>query len=142
MKKCCACKIEKILEEFGLDKCRYDGRQTVCRTCVVQKHKNNPLKNMYSDAKRRAKRKGIEFSIKPEDLVLPKVCPILQIPLFVSGAKCTNNSPSIDRIDNNKGYIKGNVVIVSFKANTIKSNSTIEELEKVLKFYKEYNNSI
>ena len=49
------------------------------------------------------------------------------------------NSPSFDRIDPTKGYVKGNVIIVSNKANVIKSNATVEELERVSSFYRQLN---
>ena len=153
MKKCSRCKIIKNINKFYFNKSQKDGKDNQCKKCkkeyrikhsetnkIKQKenHKNNPLKRIYYDAKKRAKKKNIEFNIKLEDLNFPKLCPVLQIPLFVSGSKCTNNSPTIDRINNNEGYIKDNVLIVSFKANTIKNNSTIEELEKILNFYKQY----
>ena len=46
------------------------------------------------------------------------------------------SSPSMDRIDPKKGYVEGNVVWISNKANTIKSDSTVKELEKILSWYK------
>lgn len=83
----------------------------------------------------RARKRGLEFSITESDISIPEFCPILGIPLSVGIGKATANSPSLDRIDNTKGYVPGNVVVVSFKANTIKNNATVEELRKVLKFY-------
>jgi len=102
-----------------------------------KKNSENPLINMLRTAKMRAKKKGIEFSILERDLFVPEFCPALGIPLKVSETGiCSDNSPSIDRIDNSKGYVKGNVIVVSFKANTIKNNATIEELNKVSDYYK------
>ena len=46
-----------------------------------------------------------------------------------------NNAPSIDRIDNEKGYIKENIVIVSNRANLLKKDATTEELVMLANFY-------
>ena len=104
-----------------------------------ENHRTNPIKRMVAAAKIRAKRKNLEFDISEKDLTLPTICPVLGIPLHVSmnGNAC-DNSPTLDRIDNSKGYTKDNTVIVSFKANTIKNTATTEELEKVLQYYKHH----
>ena len=83
---------------------------------------------MFYGAKSRAKVKGFDFDIELSDVVIPDVCPILQQPLDLSK---TNRdwSPSLDRIDNSKGYVKGNVQVISYKANRIKSTITLEEIE-------------
>lgn len=86
-------------------------------------------------ARSRAKRKGLDFEITAEDVVVPDVCPILGIPLFPSSGKVGPNSPSIDRIDNRLGYVKDNVIVISFKANTIKNSATVGELRLVADFY-------
>ena len=63
------------------------------------------------------------------------ICPALKIKL-VKGKKEWYNSPSIDRIDNNKGYVKGNIVMVSHLVNSIKNIATPDQILKVGKFYK------
>lgn len=88
------------------------------------RHESELLKQ----AKYRAKKNNLDFEIELEDIVIPKICPILNIPLFSSKGHSGPNSPSIDRIDSSKGYIKGNVQVISHKANTIKSNATLQEL--------------
>jgi len=50
----------------------------------------------------------------------------------------SNHSPSIDRIIPHKGYVEGNVIIVSDLANRIKSDATLEEISNVIKFYKKF----
>ena len=83
-------------------------------------------------AKQRAKIKGLEFNIDISDIELPNVCPLLEIPLISSCREensTIDNAYSIDRIDSNKGYIKGNVWVISYKANRIKNNASLEELE-------------
>lgn len=84
--------------------------------------------DLLKQAKYRAKKNNLEFDIDISDVLIPKTCPILNIPLFSSKGHSGPNSPSIDRIDSSKGYVKGNVQVISHKANTIKSNATLQEL--------------
>jgi hypothetical protein len=93
---------------------------------------NNPEWYMHNKARRRAKDKHIEFNIDVSDVVMPKNCPVFKKYELkkeisdISGPKPW--SPSLDRIDNTKGYVKGNVQVISSKANTMKGNATPEEL--------------
>ncbi len=91
---------------------------------------------MFNAAKARAKRRGLDFNITIDDIFIPKYCPVLGIELKMGIGYAKEYSPSLDRIDPSKGYIKGNIVVVSYKVNTIKSNATINELEQVLTYYK------
>ena len=71
--------------------------------------------------------------ISKEDIKVPIFCPILDIKLefhFGQGAGGKPSSPSLDRIDNTKGYIKGNVQVISHLANQMKSTATKEQLVK------------
>lgn len=79
----------------------------------------------------------MEFTITEQDLELPERCPVLGIPLTIGeGGKANPNSASVDRIDNAKGYIPGNVEVISLRANQLKRDATIEELEAVLAYMK------
>jgi len=88
-----------------------------------------PLRRLVASAKIRATKKGLAFDICIEDLILPTVCPLLGIPLVRGINKICAGSPSLDRKVPSLGYIKGNVWVISFKANAIKQNATIQELE-------------
>lgn len=88
--------------------------------------KNNAQKTLYGQARIRAAKRGLEFNIELSDVVIPDVCPILQVPLVKDGK--TWFSPSLDRIDVTKGYIKGNVAVISDLANTMKNSATFEQL--------------
>lgn len=85
----------------------------------------------------RAKRKGMEFNIDRTDLKLPQICPVLGIPILLgvggSGMKAPN-SPSVDRFDNTKGYIKGNVRVISNRANILKRDATLEEMRAIVRY--------
>jgi hypothetical protein len=71
--------------------------------------------------------------------VIPDFCPVLGLPLYRNsgGAAQGPNSPSIDRINPALGYVRGNVKVISSKANAIKSNATPEELLRVAAYYQE-----
>ena len=91
----------------------------------------NEVSAMWSRAKYRAKQKGLEFTIEQDDIVIPETCPLLRIPLICHRGKGSQqgNSPSLDRIDPTKGYIKGNVWVISNRANTLKNDASLQELE-------------
>lgn len=83
---------------------------------------------LLGNARGRAKVKDMEFSISKEDIIIPDVCPILGIKLARNKGKVSSNSISLDRLDSTKGYVKGNVQVISFLANTMKSSATPEQL--------------
>jgi hypothetical protein len=91
------------------------------------KNKNRE-KNLFQLAQHRAKTKGIEFNIEISDIVIPEICPVLGLPLKTTIDGNRDLSPSIDRIDNTKGYIKGNIQVMSFKANNMKCTANKDDL--------------
>ena len=103
----------------------------------VQNHLRNPLSRMFSRARAASKKNGWYFNLNINDLQIPSFCPVLGIPLFIENNKRRDNSPSLDRIDNTKGYVIGNVLIVSYRANRLKSDSNKSEREKIFLFYKD-----
>ena len=106
--------------------------------------KNNPIKQMVIAAKSRALRKNLPFNITIEDVTIPNMCPVLGIPIVIGQGKVDrstpDNAPSLDRIVPAKGYTKGNVQVISKRANALKWDSTIEELEKVLAYMRLHDN--
>lgn len=98
-------------------------------------------KEICAKAKRNAKVKKIEFDLTPEDIEIPEYCPYFKYKLSFN--KKDSKQPyyySIDRIDSSKGYIKGNIQIISKFANTMKSNATKDELMTFAKSVLEMNN--
>ena len=104
--------------------------------------RKNPEKALLQNARRRAKAKGIPFDLVYTDLMpLPTHCPVLGTKLEYGpgrGRKLYENgaAASLDRIHNHLGYIKGNVLIVSLRANLLKGQATIDELQKIADFYR------
>lgn len=80
-------------------------------------------------AKGRAKAKGIPFTITEKDIEVPTMCPALNIPLDRTARKGVFNSLTLDRIVPERGYVPGNVRVISCRANRIKSDASLAELE-------------
>lgn len=91
---------------------------------------------MWTQAKYRAKRKSLSFDILKEDLVIPEFCPVLGIKLEPHKGRKGDSSPSLDRVDSTKGYTKDNIQVISNRANHIKNNASLEELEKIVNYLK------
>lgn len=101
---------------------------------------DNWLKLKFLHLRAAAKQRGHEFDLEQADLVYPEYCPALGIKLSYARRGDGRlgpapDSPSVDRIDTAKGYIKGNVVVVSQLANSIKTSATPEQIMKVAIFY-------
>lgn len=92
--------------------------------------KDNPDYALWHRAKQRAKRNGLDFNIEQTDVIIPPTCPLLEFPIIWGNGE---QSPALDRIDNTKGYIKGNVWVISHLANRMKNNGTIMQLDTFCK---------
>lgn len=97
--------------------------------------RQNPEAYLLSNAKQRAIKRNIPFDISESDIKVPEYCPVLGVKLTFAHGRQRDCSPSIDRIDNEKGYVKGNVIVVSFKANKIKCDCDVDDIRKVYEFY-------
>lgn len=91
---------------------------------------------MVWDARERATRSGLPFSLTPEDISIPKRCPVLGLRLRVNRGRAGPNSPSLDRLIPRRGYVRGNVVVVSHRANQIRRDASVSELSKVTRWYR------
>lgn len=96
-------------------------------------YRRKPVNRMLNRARARAKKYGLDFNLEESDIFIPTHCPLLGIELFIAEGRKTvkDNSASLDRIDPSKGYVKGNILVISNKANTMKSNATPQELLKL-----------
>jgi len=112
-----------------------DGRpsRSTCKKCRSKMQakwkRNHPNVAMAQWARRRAKVNNLPFSIEPSDIIIPEYCPVLGIKLEPGDGKLHDASPTLDRIVSEKGYVKGNIAVISYKANRMKQDATLEELE-------------
>lgn len=89
---------------------------------------------LWVSAKHRAAERGLEFTIDVADIVIPDRCPMLGIPLVIQAGKTPQpDAPSLDRIDNSKGYVPGNVRVISLRANRLKCDMTLEEAQTLVR---------
>lgn len=84
-------------------------------------------------ARERAQRFSLPIDIDKDYVrsIVPSVCPVFGTPFEFIGKKLRPESPSLDRIDPSKGYTRGNVAIISLRANAIKSNATWQDIQRV-----------
>lgn len=98
---------------------------------------NNPEKQLLKSSRGSAKQRGLEHTITLADITVPTHCPVLGLKLEFYGED-RNSTPTIDRIDSSRGYVPGNVVVVSLRANWLKHDATLQELRKIADFYERY----
>ncbi len=148
-KVCTGCGMEKSRGEFypKKDKTHPNKVSSKCRKCLTKRsqawHKAHPKpkklrkpatfileRRMLNSARARAREFNLPFDLEPQDILIPSVCPVLGIPL-VSGAgrgKFGKGSPSLDRIKPELGYVRGNVAVISYRANAIKQDANSAEI--------------
>ena len=150
--QCTVCKKYKPNDQFSyvIRGNKNSGKKDRCKRCGANERerrrnartwRDDATKAMFDNAKQRAKAKGIEFTITKEDITIPDICPVLGIKLSTTpeSRKKKYAAPSIDRIDNSKGYTKDNIVIVSCRANLLKKDATITELILLAKYYEHFH---
>lgn len=98
-------------------------------------YRADPVRALFDAARRRAASRGIAFGIDRGDIQIPENCPVLGVRLVVGGGQgFRDGSPTLDRVDNVKGYVKGNVRVISWRANRIKSDATLAELKALVTY--------
>lgn len=92
---------------------------------------DNPGIYLRNVCKARAKLLGVPFNLTAEDFEIPEFCPVLGIKIERGTKGFHDNAASVDRLYPELGYTKGNIQIISFRANRLKGNATAEELMKI-----------
>lgn len=104
-------------------------RTSRCKSCIkLNKKKLTFERYLWTLARNRAKKNNLEFSIDINDIVIPEVCPVFGFELKRNEKSIQQNSATLDRIDNSKGYVKGNIQVISYLANTMKNQATDNQL--------------
>lgn len=100
------------------------------------------FKLLWSQLKASANKRDISFDLSLSDMDnigIPIVCPVLGIPLHFNRNKVEDNSISFDRIDSTKGYTRDNIVVISYRANRLKSDASLDEMRRIVSFYEALN---
>lgn len=147
--RCIKCTEMKPIVNFTRDRRKVSGIDSMCKSCKSKQWKDNitddrRVRYLFQRIRSKCAAAEIPFNLEVSDIVIPDKCPILGIPLrfgksnkgYTSNA--ADGSPSVDRIDPTKGYTKGNIVVISWRANRIKGNATIDELRSIADFYSQY----
>lgn len=102
------------------------------RRAAHRRYQDRP-KTIHARLRRTCRAEGIPFDLTIADLAIPERCPLLGIPIVVRTEGThrgpRHDAPSVDRLDPTKGYVRGNVWVVSMRANAIKQNASLEEIE-------------
>lgn len=143
---CPECAKQKPKNAYSFnDKLDYTkGRKAICKRCSANirevDRRNKDWKHraacvLLFGSRQRAKRIGMEHTLSLADINIPDVCPVLGVTLAREERGTWNCAPSLDRIDNSKGYTPENVIVVSRRANILKKDATPEELNMLAAFY-------
>lgn len=130
----CNC-VDKNRVIVGSDKLRSgDTKSCGCyksSRLITHGMSKTPEYMMWMGAKRRAAKQGMDFNITMADIRIPVKCPVLNIPIIKGAGGDRYNKPTLDRIDNTKGYTKDNIAVISWKANTLKSDLSVDQIKKL-----------
>jgi hypothetical protein len=138
---------EAFIYKGGKEHFKRNKNHYCSRKCQNIKHGLSKRNNidyryvMFHSAMKRAKEKNIDFHLQATDIPeIPEYCPILNMKILKNDiAGPLDTSPSLDRIDSKKGYIVGNIQIISNRANRIKSDANFNEIEMLYFFMKSKN---
>lgn len=143
-KRCRKCKHVKPVRCFDKDPTNKDGYDYRCKLCkgAFFKYSVKKESKMVKGARIRASKNNYPCTITADDITIPDVCPLLGIPLIWSKGKTTENTPSLDKIIPEKGYIPGNIWVISNKANRMKSDITKEFAIKLIEVFEKAEKEI
>tara|TARA_R110002096_G_C14136356_1_gene682416 strand:+ start:35 stop:562 length:528 start_codon:yes stop_codon:yes gene_type:complete len=147
-RECTQCITEKRKLSYHKDIEKTKAKQKASylkhRSKRLVSHRDYYIKNkdkaLWLSARNRARQKGLPFDIAVEDINIPENCPILGIKIARDNSVMKDDSPTLDRLYPELGYVKGNVNVISNKANRMKNDATVEEVSLLLEWLKEASN--
>lgn len=108
-------------------------RTTYYKEYDAKRYDSRLPQRMLNSARSRARANDLPFNITVEDVVIPSCCPIcyneMQSAKGVRGGSC--NSPTLDRVHCENGYVKGNVAVICKNCNSKKGHATSKELRRI-----------
>ena len=148
---CSSCNIEKDSDEyyFRKDTGRNNLQCKLCKNAVTAEYrrdhpqlptKESRVRQALAAARSRSRKLGMVFDIELDDVEMRDNCPVFGPPLDWGHTRCRSDSPSLDKVIPELGYVKGNVYIISHKANRLKNNATKEELQSIVDWLELLNN--
>lgn len=146
--ECIVCGEAKPVSEFYPDNHSRNGYRSKCKSCqmvdnttpeaLAKKRDYNQRTRaedvriaLYEHSKHRAKVQGVPYGITKEDIIVPKRCPVLDLPLEKGKGRIQDNSPTMDKVIPALGYVIGNCIVMSRRANTLKRDATIDEIYQI-----------
>lgn len=145
-KECRGCLETKSLNEFPARKDRSGKLRPYCKNCsnnISRKRyeahrRTNPFKLRATRARARSLwlNKPCDLTADYLESIWTGVCPVLKIPLKWTTDRYDESAAELDRFVPELGYVKGNVHFLSRKANRLKNNSSIQDIENLLKWMK------
>lgn len=139
-KGCLECREVKEFACFTKNSQGRFGYLSICRECRKAESRKEYVDRsnemaLLRSAKNRSVLYNLPLNITVDDIIIPDTCPVLGIPLVRRSTR--DNAPSLDRLIPEKGYVKGNINVVSMRANRLKSNATLHELELLTAWLRE-----
>lgn len=133
IKECSRCHLSKPFSSFSKDSAKTLGLASSCKQCHRKQRQSvkHKLLDMFYNARRRAKKNKIPFDLDTDYVInlFVEDCPLLGIKLdWTNRGYLKEDSPTIDKIFPELGYVYGNIWIVSAKANLMKGKATVEEI--------------
>lgn len=131
-KLCPRCNTAKPTEAFGRNIRDPKGLNSYCKACATANarkwSRGHQERYLLNAARARARAAGLECTLTADDIKIPTACPVLGLPISAGGGRGFQwSSPSLDRVDPRQGYTISNVRVVSFRANSVKSDGTAAE---------------
>lgn len=150
MKTCYLCRLEKPTAEFWKNRSKKDGLYDSCKLCsrpyfsernrvtAPKRKARSPrefwARNALNRIRKRANELGVPFGITMDELLdrMPERCPIFGTELiYGTDGNAQDDTASVDRLICDGGYVSSNIVVMSFRANRMKSDASLNEIEQV-----------